>query len=627
MPRDKRDFYLFNLRLIQIVFATILWLFSSTLWAERAVTPFNIRTFSSTLDAQSLVITERAVGLETGELNFGLMTDFDFSPLSQSFEVNGQRQRAELIERYTTAQLSISLGLFGHLTLGVSQPFLIIKGDLDGPGDDPAFSTDGLGDTRGMLKALILDSRYWPIGIALATSADFALVQTHPLSTEALQPLLTSWFILDTQWEYLVLSTNIGYVMRKEGKLDRPIERTEAEEDAPTISIQPIDPIVLGPELAYRAGISIRYVPGSLHHSFEASGAVPMGGERGERLELISALRFIFNKGSHLTLGVGKGLNDAYTQSALRIFMGITFQPTDPDRDGDGIPNSKDQCPYEAEDLDGYEDIDGCPDPDNDYDGLLDIYDQCPLRPEDMNQFEDEDGCPDEDRDLDQDGIPDRIDECDLLPEDMDGFADQDGCPESDNDADGIPDEKDRCPDDSEDFDTHEDQDGCPDTDNDGDGILDIRDDCPHTPEDFDGIEDQDGCPEGNGPQEKIKVNRGRLEVKGMVFFETGKAKIHQDSHALLLEIALFLNRHPELPKIEVQGHTDATGRADSNQILSANRARAVMTFLIEEGSVDPERLTSQGYGSTRPLVSGNTSEAHAKNRRVEFMIKPFDEP
>jgi len=591
------------------------------------VTPFNVRSFSSTLDAQSLVVTERAVGLETGELNFGLITDFDFSPLTQTFEVNGARQRATLINRYTTAQLSLSLGLFGHLTLGVSQPFLIITGDLDGPGDEPAFSTDGLGDTRGMLKAVLLDSRSWPVGVALAMSADLALTQTHPLTSEGQTPLLTPWLILDCDWRYLALSSNVGYVMRGEGRLDEPISVT-LNEDAPPTIIAPIDPVILGPELAYRAGASVRYIPGSLHHSVELSGAHPLSsGARGDRLELLTALRFIFNRGSHLTLGVSKALVDAYSASALRLFMGITFQPTDPDQDEDGIPNSKDQCPREAEDQDGYEDLDGCPDTDNDYDGLPDLYDQCPLKPEDINEFEDEDGCPDNDRDLDKDGVPDRIDECDLLPEDHDGFADEDGCPESDNDADGIPDERDRCPDDSEDFDTHEDKDGCPDTDNDGDKILDIRDDCPHTPEDFDGVEDQDGCPEGNGPQEKIKVGRGRLEVKGVVFFEVGKAKLREESHGLLLEVAIFLNRHPNLLKIEVQGHTDATGRADTNLTLSEDRARTVMEFLIEDGAVESSRLTSRGYGSTRPLVSGRSAEAHAKNRRVEFMITEMDDP
>jgi outer membrane protein OmpA-like peptidoglycan-associated protein len=66
-----------------------------------------------------------------------------------------------------------------------------------------------------------------------------------------------------------------------------------------------------------------------------------------------------------------------------------------PDRDGDGIPDSVDKCPDRPEDMDGFEDDDGCPDIDNDGDGVLDIADKCPTQPETMNGYEDDDGCPD----------------------------------------------------------------------------------------------------------------------------------------------------------------------------------------------------------------------------------------
>jgi len=73
----------------------------------------------------------------------------------------------------------------------------------------------------------------------------------------------------------------------------------------------------------------------------------------------------------------------------------------DKDTDGDGIPDSKDMCILEPEDIDGYEDADGCPDPDNDNDGIPDIADKCPNQPEDMDGFQDTDGCPDPDNDKD----------------------------------------------------------------------------------------------------------------------------------------------------------------------------------------------------------------------------------
>ena len=68
---------------------------------------------------------------------------------------------------------------------------------------------------------------------------------------------------------------------------------------------------------------------------------------------------------------------------------------TPADRDGDGIPDDKDKCPDRPEDMDGFEDADGCPDIDNDGDHVLDIADKCPMQPETYNGFEDDDGCPD----------------------------------------------------------------------------------------------------------------------------------------------------------------------------------------------------------------------------------------
>jgi outer membrane protein OmpA-like peptidoglycan-associated protein len=68
---------------------------------------------------------------------------------------------------------------------------------------------------------------------------------------------------------------------------------------------------------------------------------------------------------------------------------------SDPDRDGDGIPDSLDKCPNEPEDFDSFQDTDGCPDPDNDKDGIPDALDKCPLKKETINGVEDDDGCPD----------------------------------------------------------------------------------------------------------------------------------------------------------------------------------------------------------------------------------------
>ncbi len=186
----------------------------------------------------------------------------------------------------------------------------------------------------------------------------------------------------------------------------------------------------------------------------------------------------------------------AYPDFVLHAGLSWSFAVGGSDRDRDGIPDRLDRCPLAAEDLDGYQDDDGCPDPDNDEDGIPDDRDLAPDYPEDLDGFQDEDGLPDNDNDLD--GILDEADDCPDEAEDLDGYQDEDGCPEEflDADGDGLADAEDDCPDAAEDFDGFEDGDGCPEEDNDLDGLPDDEDECPCEAEDYDGVEDDDGCPD-----------------------------------------------------------------------------------------------------------------------------------
>jgi outer membrane protein OmpA-like peptidoglycan-associated protein len=98
------------------------------------------------------------------------------------------------------------------------------------------------------------------------------------------------------------------------------------------------------------------------------------------------------------------------------------------DRDHDGVTDNIDQCPDEVEDLDQFQDDDGCPDPDNDQDGIADWQDKCPNEAEDKDGIGDDDGCPETDQD--NDGIADEKDKCPLQPEVINGVQDDDGCPD-----------------------------------------------------------------------------------------------------------------------------------------------------------------------------------------------------
>jgi outer membrane protein OmpA-like peptidoglycan-associated protein len=270
----------------------------------------------------------------------------------------------------------------------------------------------------------------------------------------------------------------------------------------------------------------------------------------------------------------------------------------EPDRDKDGVPDSKDKCLAQAEDRDTFEDDDGCPDPDNDNDGVLDAKDRCPDAPATT------DGCPVVDKD--GDGITGDADKCPDQAEDKDGYEDADGCPEYDNDEDGIPDDKDGCPNNPEDMDGYEDADGCRDSDNDGDGIPDESDQCPN----------HRGLPENNGCPKTEEIKRGQLVLRG-VNFESGKAVLTRTSYAILDGVYESLREWSEVT-LEIQGHTDSQGSAEFNQRLSQRRAQAVADYLTGKG-ISRSRIEAKGYGEDLPIADNSTAEGRAQNRRVEL--------
>ncbi len=350
-----------------------------------------------------------------------------------------------------------------------------------------------------------------------------------------------------------------------------------------------------------------------------------------EPLILGSGLSFHVPGGAHLTVAFDKcfSLNNKYStiyynpekkqayQTKIFPDIGISIglswngsiRKQYKDSDGDGIPDHLDACPDEPEDIDGFEDYDGCPDYDNDRDGILDIRDKCPNEPEDFDGFEDLDGCPDYDND--KDGIPDVSDKCPNEPEDLDGFEDKDGCPDHDNDMDGIPDSLDKCPNDPEDFDGFEDTDGCPEYDNDKDGIPDSLDKCPNQPENFNGFQDDDGCPDV-----KVEAIKPKIVLEG-VNFKTGSAELTFESFAILDKQIESLVAFPDVC-IEIRGHTDNVGKRESNISLSLDRAASVRTYMLSKG-VAPTRVTAVGKGPDEPIDDNRKADGRAKNRRIEM--------
>jgi outer membrane protein OmpA-like peptidoglycan-associated protein len=102
--------------------------------------------------------------------------------------------------------------------------------------------------------------------------------------------------------------------------------------------------------------------------------------------------------------------------------------------------------------------------------------------------------------------------------------------------------------------------------------------------------------------------------------FETGKADIKPESQKIIDQIVEMLQKNPSL-KVSIEGHTDNVGTKEFNQKLSDERAKAVMNAIIAKG-IDKNRLSSKGWGQTKPIADNNTEEGRAKNRRVEIVKK-----
>ena len=286
----------------------------------------------------------------------------------------------------------------------------------------------------------------------------------------------------------------------------------------------------------------------------------------------------------------------------VALGFSICWGTNRPDKDKDGVWNKLDMCPNTPRGV--QVDSVGCP-LDEDHDGVPDYLDQCPGTPSAAIGFVDSVGCP---LDSDGDGVPDYMDQCPNTPVAAYGMVDSIGCP-IDSDGDGVPDYMDQCPNTPVAAYGMVDSVGCP-KDSDEDGVPDYLDLCPNVP----GIAANKGCPE-------IKREVRQLLQKAMqgIEFETGKAVIKPKSYAILDKIAqTFIENSSYV--IEVQGHTDNTGKMEVNKRLSDKRAHAVMDYLVKKG-VDANRMTAVGYGPDMPIADNKTKAGRAKNRRVEFKI------
>jgi outer membrane protein OmpA-like peptidoglycan-associated protein len=356
----------------------------------------------------------------------------------------------------------------------------------------------------------------------------------------------------------------------------------------------------LGSEIPFAASVGLRVAERRLLVGPEVFGRTVVTSSEGAfrkqntPLEAMFGAHYLVTDEWRIGAGAGAGLTRGYGSPTFRAVVSLEwvlpFQPPPPpvepkpqrlDRDKDGVYDDEDACP----DVPGVRTDDpktnGCP-ADRDGDGVADADDACPDTPGVKTSDPKTNGCP---PDRDKDGVLDHDDACPDVPGVKTDDPKTNGCP--------------------------------PDPDRDKDGIPNDVDACPDEPGPQDPDPKRNGCP-------KAFVQGSQIKILDQVKFKTGSAQIlpGKDSQDVLDAVLGVLQKHAEITKVRVEGHTDNVGTAAFNKKLSEDRAASVVRWLVAHG-VEASRLTSAGFGFERPLASNDSPDGRRENRRVEFHIEP----
>ncbi len=407
-------------------------------------------------------------------------------------------------------------------------------------------------------------------------------------------------------------------------------------------------------DISGTAGVTVVTVPGLLDLGVELFVlGVPETGDFGGEGLVVGHLTP--HENVRISLAAGPGFGPATGIPSAQTLLRVAYVPSPPrstaDADHDGVDDADDECPRESAGEVGDPSRAGCPDRDSDEDGIPNSVDPCPEAPPGPNPDPSELGCPL--IDADADGIPDRLDPC---PEEAPGpNADPSragcpsfegsvaegnperlvpcaegasgpnvdpsgqGCPQFDVDGDGIPNDEDQCSGEAVGPYADPGRAGCPAPDRDHDQVPDDVDRCP------DNAGAPHPSPERNGCPGLVAMDRDQLRISRPIYFGTDSDEILRRSYPVLQAVADALVASPHVQRIVIEGHTDDQGDADHNLELSQRRAEAVARWLTEHG-VEASRLVARGFGESRPIVSNDTPEGRAENRRVEFNLNPRGE-
>ncbi|MGE3636692.1 MAG: OmpA family protein, partial [Sandaracinaceae bacterium] len=487
---------------------------------------------------------------DLGHLAFGARLDLDYALNPLVYRLVGSDPNSEVasvVEHQLALQLGVSFGLWDRIVLFAGMPFnLVLEGEqvTGQPRADGASIGDLYFGARGRLFGEADDA----FAIALQVTGTAPTARAARFQSRfagdgnfTFQPELL-FEIRIAEWVNIL--ANAGFLFRE-------------EQDFGTLRVEH--------DFTWGAGATLHAVRDVLDIQVETWGVVGLSRRDGESLAQVSPIEGVIGatvfpvRGLRLGAAVGTGLQRGYGAGDFRAILSVGYATEGEvpagDRDGDGIADDVDECPDAMEDVDEFQDDDGCPDEDNDRDGIADGDDRCPNE-----------------------------------AEDRDGLGDEDGCPELDFDGDGAADEADRCPTEP--------------------GVaLAVRPECTGCPT----------CDESTPPPREPDAPPppvGDGSSLGRVRFEVNQWGILPSEQASL-QAALEAVRRSSGPVI-VEGHADVRGSEPNNEALSRRRARRVLAWLVRHGA-DRSRLRAVGCGERYPEGDVTTRAGRTASRRVEI--------
>ena len=504
----------------------------------------------------------------------GLTLDWAHDPLVV-YDAEGEEQAA-IVENQLYAHLGGGVRLWDRVRFALNVPIALWQSGEDGVLDGAELSSSNdtaLGELRLGADVRLVGAYREPFSLAIGLQAYLPTGDREAFTGDG-ELRVAPRLLAAGEIARFAYALRLGFVFRPQ------------DEDEGSLT--------LGNELSFAASAGLRLLDrGQLLVGPELWGTTMV--EDGAAFEE-AATPFELLFGAHLRardwlfgLGIGPGLTRGLGAPAVRALLSLAWSPelapepepgapppAPSDRDRDGIPDASDACP----DLAGVANSDpskhGCPS-DRDGDGVLDARDACPDTPGVRSDDPEIDGCP-----------PDR-------------------------DDDGVIDADDACPDTAGVRSPEPQKNGCP-GDRDGDTVIDPQDACPNDPGAPDADPQKNGCP-------KARVEQGQIKIIERIEFKTNSAQLLPESTPILEAVRAILAEHPEIDALAIEGHTDNVGKPEYNQKLSERRAASVKSWLVMHG-ISNRRLSSAGFGMTRPLDSNDSEPGRERNRRVEFHIQ-----